>query len=730
MRLVPDVAASADPQQGAMIVVNGQSVVIGGTSWGAPTWAAFCALINQHRGTPLGLLNPKIYPLMGTPSIRDIVSGSNGTDDAGPGYDRVTGIGVPDVTALLAANLSSSAAAAVPSQLGNQFATLGQPATFLAVGAGAPTLSYQWQRMASGSTTWTNLNESGTYTGTSTPTLVVGGTTLAMTGDQFQCVVSNSGGSATSTAASLTVSKVGVTTLAGWPGSSGGADGTGRAARFSGDGGIRTDANGNIYVSDSSTYTIRKVTPAGVVTTVAGISGKLGSTDGPAATALFAGVGGVAIDTSGNIYVADSGNYTIRKITPGGMVSTLAGVAGSRGSSDGAGSAARFYDPQNLAVDRAGNIYVADGMADVIREITPAGVVTTLAGTPGTTGSADGTAGAASFNDPTGIVVDVTGNIYVADYGNDTVRKIAPGAIVTTIAGSPLTPGSADGTGSAANFNGPAGVGVDGSGNVYVADAGNETIRVISPSGFVTTVAGQAGVADSADGLATNARFNTPGDVSVDNSGIVYVADAQNSTVRRIIPGMDEAPTFTAQPANQTVALGASVVLTFGITGTAPFSFQWYVDGSPIPSATGPSFGIADAQPSDSGSYTVSVTNVDGSAMSAAATLTVGIPPGSPDITVQPRGGALTTGGSVALSVAVSGPGPFSFQWMLNGTAIAGATGASYTATAPGSYIVSVTNAVDTVESRAAVVGSGSRLINVSTRADVLTGERLRSPDS
>jgi hypothetical protein len=724
MRLVPDVAATADPQQGAAIVVNGASLVIGGTSWSTPIWAAFCALIDQKRGAanPLGLLNPKIYPLNLTSAFRDITTGSNGTYSATVGYDLLTGLGVPDVTALLAATLTSSSTATIPAQLGNQVVTLGQPATFFVVGAGAPTLGYQWRRMASGSTTWVSLSNTGTYSGTSTTTLVVTGTTAAMTGDQFQCIVSNSGGSATSMPASLTVNKVGVTTLAGWPGSSGSANGTGRAARFALAGGLRADNNGNVYVADSSNYTIRKVTAAGVVTTVAGTPGTMGSTDGPVATALFAGIGGVAIDPSGNLYVADSGNYTIRKITPAGIVSTLAGVAGSRGEVDGTGSAARLYDPQNLAVDGEGNIYVSDGMGDVIRMITPAGVVTTLAGTPLTAGSADGTGSAAMFNDPTGVSVDHSGNVYVADFGNDTVRMIAPGGVVTTLAGTPLKVGSADGTGSAAMFNGPAGVGVDSSGNVYVADSSNDTIRVINPSGFVTTVAGQAGDADSVDGLATNARFDNSGDVCVDYSGIVYVADAGNSTIRRIIPGMDEAPTFTVQPASQTANLGTSITFSMGLTGTAPFSFQWYMNGVPIPGATTPFYVISDAQQADAGSYTVTVTNLDGSTTSEAAVLTIGVPAGSPDITTQPVGGVLPSGGSVVLSVAVSGAGPFTFQWMLNGTAIAGATGLTYTATAPGSYTVAVTDPVATVVSSAAVVGSGSRLVNVSTRADVETG--------
>ncbi len=411
MRLVPDVAGPADPEEGGMVVYNGGQLIIGGTSWATPVWSAFCALINQKRGTPLGLLNPKIYPLIGTSSFRDITSGGNGTYSAGQGYDLLTGIGVPDVSALLADTLSSSPAASIAGQLGDRVVTTGQPALFFVVGAGATPLSYQWQRLPEGSTVWANLTDSGSYSGSGTQGLLVTGTTSQMTGDQFRCVVSNSGGSATSPAATLTVNTVGVTTLAGWPGSAGSANGTGWAARFANPGGLRADGNGNIYVSDASNYTIRKVTAAGVVTTVAGTPGKSGSADGPVATALFNAVGGVAFDSAGNLYVADSGNYTIRKISTAGVVSTLAGVAGVRGETDGTGSQARLFDPQNLAVDSAGNIYVADGNGDVIRKITPAGVVTTLAGTAGSSGSADGTGTAAQFNDPTGISVDASANV-------------------------------------------------------------------------------------------------------------------------------------------------------------------------------------------------------------------------------------------------------------------------------------------------------------------------------
>ena len=187
------------------------------------------------------------------------------------------------------------------------------------------------------------------------------------------------------------------------------------------------------------------------------------------------------------------------------------GDGGPVGSADGTGSAARFNDPDGVAVDGAGNVYVADTFNDTIRKITPAGVVTTLAGSPGQVGSADGTGSAARFNDPEGVAVDAAGNVYVADTRNDTIRKITPAGVVTTLAGSPGQAGSADGTGSAARFDFPNGVAVDGAGNVYVADAGNDTIRKITPAGVVTTLAGTAGQSGSADGTGSAARFNASG---------------------------------------------------------------------------------------------------------------------------------------------------------------------------------------------------------------------------
>jgi sugar lactone lactonase YvrE len=363
-----------------------------------------------------------------------------------------------------------------------------------------------------------------------------------------------------------------VTTLAGTAGSPGygSADGTGSAARFFNPTGVAVDGAGNVYVADFSNSTIRKVSSGEVATTVAGSARSLGSVDGTGSAARFSQPAGVAVDSAGNLYVADTFNETIRKISSGGVVTTLAGLAGSYGSVDGTGSAARFNGPSGVAVDSIGNLYVADQHNQAIRKISSGGVVTTVAGSAGgPSGSADGTGSAARFRDPSGLAVDSAGNLYVADTGNSTIRKIDSGGVVTTLAGLAGSSGSADGTGSAAQFRFPDGVTVDSAGNVYVADTGNHTMRKVNSAGVVTTVAGLAGSSGSGDGTGNAVRFNGPSGVAVDSAGNLYVADRGNNTIR---VGSIVARAQTQNLSTRLKALSGDNVLIGGfiITGNAP----------------------------------------------------------------------------------------------------------------------------------------------------------------
>lgn len=323
-----------------------------------------------------------------------------------------------------------------------------------------------------------------------------------------------------------------VTTLAG-SGAAGYADGTGTAAQFNYPMSVAVDASGDVYVADTLNNRIRKITSGGTVTTFAG-SGSPSFADGTGTAAGFNSPYSVAVDASGNIYVADTSNQCIRKITPSGVVTTLAG-SGTRGFADGTGAAAEFNYPEGIAVDASGNVYVADDSNERIRKISPSGDVTTLAGS-GTAGLADGTGTAAQFDSPDGIVVDSSGNVYVAEAGTNRIRKVTANGVVTAFVGAVPARGSggyADGTGTAAKFLDPFGLATDSSGNIYVADTNNHRIREVTPAGVVSTLAG-SGTAAFADGTGTAAQFNYPGGVAVDSSGAVYVADSGNNRIRVI----------------------------------------------------------------------------------------------------------------------------------------------------------------------------------------------------
>jgi sugar lactone lactonase YvrE len=301
------------------------------------------------------------------------------------------------------------------------------------------------------------------------------------------------------------------TVLAG--GKEGSEDGRGATAQFKWPHGLAVDSTGNVFVADRGNHLIRKISQNGIVTTLAGSPGKYGRVDGTGEGARFWYPVGIAVDASGNVYVADSSGQAVRKVTPAGAVSTLAGTPETEGRKLGFGSVDHFHNPLGIALDRDGNVFVADSNNFVIRKVTPDGSVTTVAGQPGAKGTTDGEAKSARFNFPSGVAFDGKGNLYVVD--RLTVRRIDARGMVTTLAGAPDQEGSSDGTGSAALFRNPQAIAVDSAGNVYVADDGNKNIRKITPGGVVKTLRG----------IHDESPFARPVAIAVDDKGSIYVAD-------------------------------------------------------------------------------------------------------------------------------------------------------------------------------------------------------------
>jgi sugar lactone lactonase YvrE len=270
----------------------------------------------------------------------------------------------------------------------------------------------------------------------------------------------------------------------------GSSNGTGSTARFNGAEGIASDQQGNFYLAESSGAMIRKITAQGVVTTVAGSAGQTGSIDGAGTAARFSNPTRVAVDSGGNVYVTDTGNSTIRKISSTGVVTTIAGQPGVCGSRDGNGTQALFCNPKGITIDNSGNLLVADTKNNTIRKISPSGQVITMAGNAGVCDSADGGVAVAHFCQPSDITIDRWNNVYVADTANSTIRMIDPKGMVTTLAGSAGTCGASDGAQGASRLCSPAGVTVDSNDNLYVTDTGNSTIRRIDVNNVTTTVGG------------------------------------------------------------------------------------------------------------------------------------------------------------------------------------------------------------------------------------------------
>jgi hypothetical protein len=459
------------------------------------------------------------------------------------------------------------------------------------------------------------------------------------------------------------------TTISGLAGIAGVANGQGTIALFNRPIGMAVDAAGNLYVADSINATVRRITASGAVSTLAGSPGVLGTQDGNGPAAQFGLVVDVAVDPSGNVYVTDAHFNTVRKITPNGSVSTFAGSAGITGHADGNGTAAQFNQPNGIGVDASGNVYVADSGNDTIRKITPSGVVSTLAGAVGVTGSSDGAGIFARFNGPDGLAVDAAGDVYVTD-SNDSVRKISPSGQVSTLAGVTEVTGSLDGTGTGALFNEPTGIAVDFAGNLYVADSANDTIRKIAPTGVVTTLAGRVGVTGSADGTGSTALFNNPLGVAVDGIGNLYVADSYNDTIRKGAAAAPDTspPRLTNISTRAQVGTGANILIPgFTISGTGMETLLIRADGPTLTEfgVTGvlsvPTLSVFDGSGTVIATNTGWGSNADPQLVAAAAVATgafalapgstdcaliVTLPPGS--YTAQVSGVGGTTGVALA----------------------------------------------------------------------------------
>ena len=481
---------------------------------------------------------------------------------------------------------------------------------------------------------------------------------------------------------------------------------------------VAVDAQGNIFIADYNNSRIRKVDAAtGNITTIAGtgINGFSGD-GGPAINARLSKPAGVFLDSAGNLFIADAGGNRIRKIdASSGDITTIAGTGTGAFSGDGAAANLAEINTPNAAVkDAAGNVYIADYANDRIRKVDAAtGDISTIAGTATAGFSGDGgPANLAQISGPTGIALDAQGNLYFSDLFNNRVRKIDLAGNITTVAGTGSATFNGDGIQATnASLAGPRGLAVDSLGRLFIADATHRRIRLVNTNGVISTYAGTGTTGFSGDGgPATAAEFGFPSGVQVDSSGVVYVADQSNHRIRRIsAPPVGTPPGILAQPQPVSQTTGTTVSLAVTANGTPPLAYQWFFTNGAVPFATGPSLSFPAAQPTNSGSYFVVITNAFGSITSAPALLTITNSTAPPVLTLQPQSQSVIASNTVAFTTAATGALPLAYQWFFNSNILGSATSPTLTlpnvqASQAGTYFLVVTNNFGSITSAAATL--------------------------
>lgn len=466
-----------------------------------------------------------------------------------------------------------------------------------------------------------------------------------------------------------------VSTIAGSAGVSGNLNGIGASARFNNPHGITADKAGNIYIADRYNNQIRKITPAGIVSTLAG-TGSIGATDGNGSVATFNEPWGITCDTLGNIYIADTKNYKIRKIDASGIVSTVAGI-GIFGTTNGANNVAKFGFSSGITATRDGSIiYVADYNTHVIRKIFN-GQVTTFAGTIYVAGATDGLGLAATFNHPYGIELDNSGNILVADEWNNILRKITPLGMVSTFAGQGIV-GSINGTALTSQFNYPWDITVDSLNNIYILDGYNFTIRKIATTGSVSTYVGTPSVIGSADGTGPAAMFNNAAGICYNRADkCLYIADCNNHLIRKVSSQSNITITLSSTAASS-ICFGDSILLNALPSGLTNYTIK---EGSVVVGSS--TNGVIVLAPLSAGSHNLICTafDVNGGAASSNI-LTINIAPSFVPTINSSNGNSFCTGDSLRLT-AQSGT---AFLWSNGNT-----TQSIYVSIA-GNFSVTVTN--------------------------------------